>query len=52
MGFVYAIALLLLLAFTAHSVRVGTWSGTWCASGRRDDRSQFPGPYADAPRRR
>jgi hypothetical protein len=52
MGVVYAIALLLLLAFTVHSVLAGTWRGTWCASGRRDDRSQFPGPYSNPPRRR
>ncbi|WCB94679.1 hypothetical protein DSM104299_03417 [Baekduia alba] len=37
------IVLALLVAFAAFSVR----NGTWCASDRCDDRSQFPGPYAN-----
>jgi hypothetical protein len=44
----YAILLILLIAFSALKVSNGTWHGTWCASGRPPRGPQFPGgPHAD-----
>jgi hypothetical protein len=44
----YAILLVLLVAFLAHAVWNGTWYGTWCASGKPDRGPQFPGgPHQD-----
>jgi hypothetical protein len=44
----YAIVLVLLLAFTALKVSNGSWYGTWCASGRPSRGPQFPGgPHRD-----
>ena len=39
----YAILLVLLIAFTALKVSNGSWYGTWCASGRPPRGPQFPG---------
>jgi hypothetical protein len=39
----YAIVLVLLLAFMGLKVSNGTWYGTWCASGRPPRGPQFPG---------
>lgn len=48
MQILYAILLVLLLAFTALKVSNGTWYGTWCASGRPPRGPQFPGgPHSD-----
>ncbi|HET6506195.1 MAG TPA: hypothetical protein VFG42_05365 [Baekduia sp.] len=44
----YAILLVLLVAFTALKVANGTWYGTWCASDRPARGPQFPGgPHVD-----
>jgi hypothetical protein len=37
------LVLLALVAFMISSVRRGTWTGVWCASGRPARGSQFPG---------
>jgi hypothetical protein len=45
---IYAIVLVLLVAFVVDAVRRGTWYGTWCASGKRANGPQFPGgPHRD-----
>jgi hypothetical protein len=37
------IVLILLVAFAGFSIRNGTWTGTWCASGKPANGPQFPG---------
>jgi hypothetical protein len=52
MQVVYVIVLVVLVAFTAFSVAIGTWYGTWAGSGMKPGGRKFPGgPDADPPTR-